>query len=118
MQLIYRRDVIRNVRKMWADQYAHYDENHKFPAFGDNRGFTVKAIRDALARLDLENCDPQDVNEAIGTTGWADCRCDECDENYEVLVRIGQEPDYDARWQDLCGHCLSRAIAMLADKDS
>jgi len=49
----------------------------------------------------------------IGNCGWTKNACDVCDRQFSALIRIGDEPDYDARWQDLCVDCLTSALETL-----
>lgn len=110
MNIIYRRDKIRGVRDAWNKQYPNDDF-----IFHDKS--TAGPKRKALAALDLETCSPADIDAALGNTSWASLTCDECDGDFPSIVRIGGEPDYDARWQDLCGECLKEALAMLASAE-
>lgn len=109
-RLIYRRDVIMSVRERWNRQYAHSPAHHRSgwceSSFGE--------IREALAALDLQKASVADVNAAIGTGGWASLECDCCGSDVEVLVRVGEEPDYEARWQDICVRC-AQAVARLIE---
>lgn len=110
MTPIQQRDIIRSFRDRWMDQYKSDLDSRETGwgagSFGD--------VRARLAALDLETCSPEDVNQALGVSGWADNDCDECGKSVPVLIRIGQKPDYDARWQDLCGECLTGATALHA----
>jgi hypothetical protein len=108
---IYLRDVIRGVRDRFNGQYREYRDGYRFPA-----GKTVGEIKAALAGLNLDTCSRADVDEAMGTlTSWVSNACDECGAEHETLVRIGDEPDYDARWQDLCLSCLRKARDFLVN---
>lgn len=109
MRIVTERDVIRDVRDRWDRQYEKYTNEYRL--YG---GKTVGSIRDALSLLDLEHCSVADVTAAIGTDGWAANKCDECGEHKQVLVHIGDEPDYDARYQELCVECLRAAIEIAA----
>ena len=109
IQVITKRDVIRGVRDKWLGQYrASPDEarlrwDHQ-RTFGD--------VRRSLGALDLEACESTDIDRAIGVTDWASLKCDECSADCELLVRIGDEPDYDNRWIDVCVNCLRTAVKM------
>jgi hypothetical protein len=92
MEIIRRRDIIRSVRDRWTTQYGQNDEKRK-----------------ALAALDLETCSAADVVAVLGTS-WVENECDECQKDLPVLMRFGEEPEYDARWQDLCVDCLKKAV--------
>jgi len=114
IRLVTVREVIRVVRKHFLEQF---DSNYKYP---DSHHFSawrrsLGEARAALAALDLETCTREDVNNAIGATGWADNSCDECHRHFDVLVRIGDEPDLDTKWVDLCPDCLNAAATLLRD---
>jgi hypothetical protein len=38
--------------------------------------------------------------------------CDACGKDVDAIMRIGDEPDYEARYIDLCVDCLSHAAAI------
>lgn len=111
MKIIVERDVIRTVRDRYMEQYKGYADDYML-GYGAGRRPCGES-RKRLAALDLETCSRADVDAAIGNTGWASLTCDECGEDVERIVRIGQEPDYEARWQDLCLPCLKKACALL-----
>jgi len=75
-----------------------------------NRNVTFGQMRDALSALDLETCSAGDMAAIIGNPSWARLECDHCETDVEAVVRIGSEPDDDARWQDLCKNCISEAL--------
>lgn len=107
---VHRRDIIRGVRKRWLDQYKHYANDDPL---GWKKDHTAGQIRKALAALDLETCSVADVDKAIGTTGWADNKCNECDKNFPVILQLGQTPEYEARWWNICLSCLNKAGKLL-----
>lgn len=114
MRMITERDVIAGVRDRWMEQYRGYDTRQR-------AGWSKKTfgeIRSALNSLQTNLCSVSDVDEAIGATGWADNKCDECGRHSKVLMRFGEEPDYEARWQDLCVDCLSRGVAELSASET
>jgi hypothetical protein len=62
-----------------------------------------------LRALDVETATAADVNAIIGNNTWASLTCDGCGEDKYRILRLGDEPDYEARWQDLCLDCLEDA---------
>jgi hypothetical protein len=106
------RDIIKSVLDRWCEQHRGYHDNA--PIGNPGRYHTVAAIRAGLQALDLQTCSVAEVDAVIGVEGWAENKCDECGRHRLKLIRFGDEPDYDARWQDLCGDCLSDAIAELS----
>lgn len=112
MKVITQRDVIRTVPARFREQYSFaLDVEAAWKP-----GSTRRDIAAALDALDIETCTTTDIDHALGVTGWADNKCDECGaSNRPVLVRLGEEPDYDARWIDLCPSCLAEAALMIGD---
>jgi hypothetical protein len=110
MKLIHERDIIRGVRDRWREQYANYDAKHVL--FANQRsGRTIGQTAAMLEALDLDTCSKADVDAILPR--WADNNCDECGEHKKVLVNFGQEPDYDARWWDVCPSCLAKACDLV-----
>lgn len=105
--VIKRRDIIRRVPAAFERQYGRDRSAHSW-----RRNITRGEMIDALRALDVETCPAEAINEIIGNPSWTANNCDACGVGAEVLVRIGDEPDYEARWQDLCARCLSDAAAL------
>lgn len=99
--VIERRDIIKGVSKAWDNQYRTYGCERK------------TAIGERLKDLDLKTCSAKDVDEVIGNGSWTTNACDLCGEENERLLRIGDDPDYEARFVDICGTCLDVAKAKL-----
>lgn len=111
MDLIYRRSIIRNAPARWMRQYEKEPDDKKVGWHGAK---TFGEVRTALKTLDLDTCSPADVDKAMGIgTRWADNRCTNCDEDASVLVHLGDSAGYEARYQQLCQHCLMAAAALL-----
>lgn len=106
MKVIHKRDIIRDIPRNWMRTYAKHEGDCTW-----NRDKTFEMIRTELQSLDVETCSPADIDRVIGTSGWADNKCDECGLDSPVVVQIGDEPDYEARWVDLCPACLAKAAA-------
>lgn len=71
------------------------------------------AIADRIAKIPDSELTRQAVRDAMdGWPDWTKHECDQCLADCEVLVRIGDEPDYDARWLDLCLSCLEKAVEL------
>jgi len=68
-------------------------------------------------RLDAlgESPHPDDVDRVVGNPSWTEVlKCDECGrENLPAVVRVGEEPAYDASYCYLCGMCLIHALNLL-----
>jgi hypothetical protein len=114
MDVIQRRDVIKAAPARWLEQYKTNADSHVC-TWGVSPRKTYGQIRAALAALNLETCQPSDIDAALGAPGWADNDCDECDKSFPVVLRIGEEPDYEARWRDVCADCLAKAAKILSE---
>lgn len=59
---------------------------------------------------------PARMNQLFGGTWHGSdsfgLTCDECGLEVGAIVRFGDEPDYERRWQDLCKDCLQKAISL------
>ena len=110
--IIQRRDIILSVRPQWLNQYKDYPDEK---TVGWNPKRTFGSVRVALQALDPETCSPNDVGAALGMvgSGWANNICDECGDDFPVVLRLGEEPDYEARYWSLCANCLKNALDLL-----
>jgi hypothetical protein len=54
------------------------------------------------------------MHKVIGTGGWAKNECSECGTDCAVLMHIGDEPDYEARYVELCAGCLANLAVVIA----
>jgi hypothetical protein len=104
VRVINRRDIIRSVRDKWNMQYGTKGDYKFFD------GTTAGSVRKHLAALDLETCSVDDLGLH---SSWSNNICDECGGGFEYTVQLGEEPDYDRRWQNLCVTCLENAVALL-----
>lgn len=102
----FRADVVASVPGRWARQYARYGNDRNKVEIG-------KRLRDLPAGFTAD-----EVDQIIGNKSWTAHDCDECGGTYDVLVRIGEEPDYEARYVSLCANCLAKAVAVSAPPSS
>jgi hypothetical protein len=103
IRLVYRNAGWRDVPERWAKQYAHYPAHSRH-----------QEIARELAALPPEARTPETMSAIIGNTSWTELLCDVCGVDHAVLVRIGAEPDYDMRWQDVCATCIDKAALLAA----
>jgi len=107
MKLITQRDMILGVAKRWFAQYGHalhesgFRDTHTF-------GNTLERLR----LLDLETASAKDVADIIGNASWTDLTCDECQSHVDLVVQVGQEPDYESATASLCKECLAKAFGL------
>ena len=107
--IVTKRDVIRSVPKAFRTQYGR---NPGEVAAWSKSQKTKGELVNAADALDVETCTAEEMDAAIETK-WCGHKCDECDLEKDALVRIGQEPDYEARWVDICSDCLALAADRL-----
>jgi hypothetical protein len=104
MKLRTEREEIRKVANRWNSQYAgsHWRKDAEKNEIGRR-----------LNAMDAETATADDVAAIIGNDSWIDVRCDECGTRKQTLVHFGDEPDYEANWQFLCGDCLTAGLKLL-----
>lgn len=88
---------IDDVPNRWARQYP---EEH----YGD--GDKKSAIRRMLQLMPLP-LKSSAIDALIGNTSWTAHRCDVCDADSDLLIRVGDDPDHDSRWLDICPNCIA-----------
>jgi hypothetical protein len=111
VEIVTQREMIQRAPHAFKSQYGL----SRGEAAAWKPGWTRGQIIDALNALDTGICTVADIDATIGTKGWASNECDICDEqNAEIIMRLGDEPDHDARWQDICLPCISRLGAVAA----
>lgn len=107
MKIITMRDVIRGVPGRWDETYSkHYGTSYR-TFYGDPQETSKR-----LHALNLDTCSSVDVDAVIGNDSWTRSACDECGANQVTLCHIGDEPDYEARYQQLCVDCLRAAVEL------
>jgi hypothetical protein len=106
MNIVTQRDQIRGVCKAWREQYPlaakHFADKHE--------------IYHRLCQLNLEQCRAEDVNDIIGNVSWTSLRCDECNQETDWLLYVGEPPDYESRTARLCKSCCKQVAQMVARK--
>ena len=99
MKVINVRALIREVAAAWRAQYKGAGDGGK------------QSIQRTLDALDGATATAVEVASIIGNESWTEVpRCDECGEARPVVVRLGQEPDYESRTAHICVPCLRAAI--------
>ena len=109
MRLINERENVRGVAERWKSQYCHGDGSWSTTINGDT-GMVYKR----LAALDIETATASQVAEIIGNNTWAGPGdCNECGQSRNVLVELGQDPDYESATARICEDCLRKALALV-----
>lgn len=103
MKLFTRFTMASEAAARWAEQYG-------------GRRKSTAAIHRKLQALG-PNPHPDDVDKAIGFSGWTTPPyCNECGASGVPTVQLGDEPDYDSSTACICGACLLKAL-QLVDSD-
>lgn len=115
MNITTKRDLIRAVSKRWRQQYEPFTDDK--PLFSWRTGITSpplnkQQIAEKLDSLDCENATPEDVEAIIGNDSWTRLVCDECGNEADSVITVGQEPNYDSHTASLCLNCIRKAAAM------
>jgi hypothetical protein len=114
MTLTTQRDLIRAVAERWRRQYEPF--NHEIPLFSVRNGYiqerTKMQIAEMLDALDKETATPPDVADIIGNESWTRMTCDECGQDTDALLTVGQDPDYESCTASLCRSCTEKAFAI------
>ena len=105
MHIITKRDAIKNAIKSFRESYGEGSWG------ADSRG---RLIGSELAALDAETVTTEEVNQIIGNASWTHLCCDECGSTVEdVIIEVGQEPDYESATARLCTSCVIKAALFL-----
>jgi hypothetical protein len=97
IKIIERDDIIAGAVDAWTEQYSGA-RWHTSPRQHE--------ITEALNRLHKDQRTRENIDRIIGNNSWTCLNCDLCGSDVERVVRIGENPDYYARWQDVCQDCL------------
>ncbi len=109
MKLITRQVKAAEAAERWAAQYGVWKGNPLQRVLEGNAELVYQRLLALGPRPD-----PDQVDAVIGNTSWTEAgRCSECKATSPVLVRMGDEPDYESATAWLCPKCLSKALALV-----
>lgn len=104
------RERVRAVADRWAAQYPI----HQWPDRPDSALNHKRATIAKLRAIDVETATAAEVNEIIGNDSWCGPdNCDECGVRTFDMVHIGEEPDYEARYVEVCRGCLLKMVSLI-----
>lgn len=109
IRVVTRREIIRLVPANFTKTYADYKTDTRLW-----NGRTHGQMLADLNALDVETATHAEVSAIMGNESWSRLLCDECGTDCEVIVRLGDEPEWEARWVDICAACLDTARGTLA----
>ena len=109
MFLITKRDVIK--RAIIGFRRGYGDGSYG----GDRRG---RATGVELRALDPETATDEELSEVIGhpARSWTTLKCDECGQEVDAVVQVGEEQDYDSATANVCTPCLQEALKVATIK--
>jgi len=99
MKIITKQDVLKGVPARWREQY---------PTSRD------AIYKNLLAAIDSGNYTKSKIDAIIGNDSWTSLACDECDQEAELIIHLGEEPDYESKTFFLCLACLKKAQGLAA----
>jgi len=106
MRAIFKSVLIRDVANSWKRQYCPDGEWNYGP---DKQEIYVKLVEKG------ENISEQDIINIIGNSSWTRNICDNCCKDAQVVVELGEEPDYESSTASVCEECLTKALNLLGD---
>lgn len=113
MRVITRRESIRDNITRWISTFGPYPADQPMQW---TQGVPLGVYADRIKALDPDTATVAQVRAANDRVDLTMSECDECGRDCDILIHIGDEPDYDARWQDLCVPCLNNAISLAQPK--
>lgn len=102
MKLVHKQDVIREVMDRFLSKPGPDSEKVGFTETAK----TLGEVCGELKALDPSACSAEDIYKAIGTPGWVDFACDECEREFPTMVCLGD----DFR---VCAGCVLKAGSLL-----
>jgi hypothetical protein len=99
--LISRRQMAAKTADRWREQYG--------PMFGV---FPFGDAREVLKQLESLGRSPTVEQVEAICPGWTVLRCDECRDEVDEVVQLGEPPDYESSTAVVCLRCLVNACAL------
>lgn len=109
MILVTKRQLIATVAERWRDAYTSRGQWIRTQA-----GFDPEAIYQQLAALPADS-DEADVLALTGQPWWTQNICDECEQDREVTVGLGQEIHHETDTKYICAACLEQAERLASE---
>lgn len=101
MRILTRQVIAQEAPQKWAREYSHMASHSQ------------SMITKELASL-TKPINPDDVDRIVGNTSWTYLQhCSSCKENPDVIVEVGEAPDYDSATAWLCPSCLRKAVSLI-----
>lgn len=99
MRIIRKSDLILKVSEEWDYQYKNTTQEDKIEK--GNRLRTEKPQTEEA------------IEKIIGTKSWTRNECDECGNDCDITIQLGEEPDFESNTANICPECLKKALSLL-----
>lgn len=103
MEIITKKRLLKELPKTWR---LYYDINIVWA--NGNSSFEIPKLLEKEVDLTEDR-----AAEIIGNRSWTRNECDECGQDCDIVVRLGQEPDYESSTAQICLACLQVAIQLI-----
>jgi hypothetical protein len=104
MQLVTKRDKITNIAQAWKRQYYGGGK------WGDSMRGSTRDVWEQLKAL--SDATEPSIAAIIGNDSWTRNECTECGQDVDVLVQMGEEPDWESSTINACPQCLRKALEL------
>ena len=101
MELKTKANKIKTVADRWDLQYPR--------PYSLDKDMIGNALRSKSPKTEKE------VMDIIGNRSWTSVVCDECGLEHDIVIRLGEEPDYESATVYVCKSCLKKALKMIKD---
>lgn len=103
MNVIKKGDLIENVYERWVEQYRDCKYGHIVLI-----GTILKSEKPTTE---------EHIKRIIGNNSWTSNVCHECGNDSEIIIQLGEEPDYDSATVKICQECLKKALSLCCSQD-
>ena len=108
MYIVTKQGKIKDLVKTFFATYTQYGADKC-----TNAPFYTRERYNRMITLDPETCTVSEFDKALGTTNWTKNCCTECGKDFDALIHIGDEPDYEARYVRVCKGCIAGAVELV-----
>jgi len=112
MQVITKASLVSSVAEAYAGLYnlGLQERREEISPFGMrlSRKRQYELLKVALTE--------DDVEAIVGNRTWTRNRCSECGRDCNLVVQLGEEPDYESETAQICLGCLERAVSLAKEQ--
>lgn len=98
----------------WAKTFGNMYGTYCLTTFKLHDGRTAAQLKQQLEALGADP-HPDDVDRIAGKS-WTWIRCNECEEQVDKVVQLGNEPDYESSTAWICENCIAKALLLISGK--